>query len=177
MTAPSNRPCSFPGCTDPRRVTRSGASEYPYCYRHNVAFERQRHIGIREGMGTYNRARFEREIAAGTLSVDELCSKTFGKHDATYKRQKPVALNQIMERVRALPPAPERSDLLSYTSYVKQTNWADYRLKCAFWRKRVDVWLLLNGAYRPLRKMDDSARATATARLAVLMVAEGSEAA
>ena len=177
MTAPSNRPCSFPGCTDPRRVTRSGASEYPYCSRHNVAFERMRHISFREGLGTYNRARFEREIAAGTLSVDELCSKTFGKHDATYKRQKPVALNQIMERVRALPPAPERTDLLSYTSYVKQTNWADYRCKCAFWRKRVDVWLLLNGAYRPPREMDDSARAQATARLTVLMGAEGSEAA
>ena len=177
MTAPSNRPCSFPGCTDPRRVTRSGASEYPYCYRHNVAFERMRHFSVREGLGTYNRARFEREIAAGTLSVDELCSKTFGKHDATYKRQKPVALNQIMERVRALPPAPERTDLLSYTSYVKAMNWADYRLKTHYWRALEDVRELLLGIYRPPREMDDTTRQRATARLAVLMGAERSEAA
>lgn len=177
MTKPSDKPCSFPDRTEPRRVTRSGASEYPYCLRHNVAFERMRHISVREGLGTYNRARFEREVLAGQLSVDELCSKTWGKHGVTYKRKKPVPLDQVMERVRALPPAPERTDLLSYTSYVKQTSWADYRLKTHYWRVLEDVRQLLLGIYRPPREMDDSARAQATARLTVLMGAEGSEAA
>ena len=116
-------------------------------------------------------------MLAGQLSVDELCSKTWGKHGASYKRKKPVPLDQVMERVRALPPAPERTDLLSYTSYVKQTSWADYRLKTHYWRVLEDVRQLLLGIYRPPREMDDSTRQRATARLAVLMGAERSEAA
>lgn len=108
------------------------------------------------------------------------CREHYRQRDKRSRYAPPVPvydMDSIIERLHEIVPERHPSRLLSYKSDTDATHWGEYVLKCHSWRVLEDVRELLLGIYRPPRKMDDSARATATARLAVLMGAEGSEAA
>lgn len=145
---------------------------------HLKAFERQRWRRIADDLGGYRYAQFERDVTDGRISIDELL--TSGKR----RRRFPVKPVQpppplpprevILSRLREISPYREPYRLPRYQSEPDSTHWEGYRLKCQFWRKRVDVWLMLNGKYRPPRVLNDVSRAQALARLEAL-VAEREE--
>lgn len=99
------------------------------------------------------------------------CRDHYRQRDKRSRYAPPVPvydMDSIIKRLHEIVPEREPPHLLSYKSDTDATHWVDYTAKCKFWRLRVDVWLLLNGTYRPPREFDAVTRAQAQARLAEL---------
>lgn len=123
---------------------------------------------IVEGCG---KARMEFGTGSGYRS--NYCRAHYRQHDKRSRHAHPTPVydtDTVLAKLHELRPLPEVPDYVhtSADGFVRR----GYVVKCVFWRRRVDAWLLLNGTYRPPREFDDAERARATARLDELMKSE-----